>query len=415
MSLPLFIARRIYRNNGGEKGVSPPAVRVATVSMALGLAVILLSVSIVDGFKKEVRNKVIGFGSHIQISNFDSNNSYETHPICISDTLYGFLKIFPNITQIDRFATKPGMVKTEHDSQAMIFKGVDENYNWDFFQQNLLEGRIPNINPDSTSTEVLISRLFANSMNLKLNDSFIAYFINNENVRFRKFNISGIYGTGFADYDKIYILLDIKQIRRLNLWDSDMVSGLELRVKDYGQVDVTNEVLFSELHKRKDRQGNTFYTRSIRELNPSLFAWLDVLDINTLVIFVLMFLVAGFSMISGLLIIILERANMIGILKTLGQSSENIRKIFLYLAARIVGKALLWGNLIAITVCIVQKQTGVLHLNPDVYYLTEMPVEINLWYILLINLGVFAATLLALLLPSMLVARISPAKTIRFE
>ncbi|MDR1372712.1 MAG: ABC transporter permease [Dysgonamonadaceae bacterium] len=415
MSLPLFIARKIYRNSDEAKNISPPVVRVATASMALGLAVMILSVAIVVGFKKEVRNKVIGFGSHIQISNFDNNNSYETHPIAISVPLRDYIQSFPNIVQTEQFATKPGMLKTEHESQAMIFKGADENYNWDFFKQNMTEGEIPNINSDSASTEVLISKLISNKMNLKLHDSFIAYFINGDDVRLRKFKISGIYSTGFSDYDKFYILLDIKQIRRLNMWDADMVSGLELRVKNYDRLDETADLLLSELQLWRDRNDSSFYVRSIKHLNPSLFAWLDVLDMNIWVILALMMLVAGFSMISGLLIIILERANMIGILKTLGHSNIGIQKIFLYLAARLIGKGLLFGNIIALAICFIQKYTGILKLNPDVYYLTEVPVEINIMSILLINIGAFVVTLLALILPSMLVANISPAKTVRFE
>jgi lipoprotein-releasing system permease protein len=415
VSLPLFIARKIYRNSDEAKNISPPVVRVATASMALGLAVMILSVAIVVGFKKEVRNKVIGFGSHIQISNFDNNNSYETHPIAISVPLRDYIQSFPNIVQTEQFATKPGMLKTEHESQAMIFKGADENYNWDFFKQNMTEGEIPNINSDSASTEVLISKLISNKMNLKLHDSFIAYFINGDDVRLRKFKISGIYSTGFSDYDKFYILLDIKQIRRLNMWDADMVSGLELRVKNYDRLDETADLLLSELQLWRDRNDSSFYVRSIKHLNPSLFAWLDVLDMNIWVILALMMLVAGFSMISGLLIIILERANMIGILKTLGHSNIGIQKIFLYLAARLIGKGLLFGNIIALAICFIQKYTGILKLNPDVYYLTEVPVEINIMSILLINIGAFVVTLLALILPSMLVANISPAKTVRFE
>jgi lipoprotein-releasing system permease protein len=410
-----FIAKRIYRDENGEKSISPPAIRVATVSMALSLAVIILAIAIVIGFKQEVRNKVIGFGSHIQISNFDNNNSYETKPIAISDTLYRFLQNYPNIAHIERFATKPGMMKTDHDSQAVIFKGVDENFEWHFFEQNLIEGRLPAIHPDSTSTEVLISQLIANKVDLKPDDTFLAYFVHDEDIRLRKFRVTGIYNTNFSEYDKLYILLDINQIKRLNLWEKDMVSGLEILVKDYDQLDETAEMLYFDLQARQDRLGNSFYARSIKQLNPQIFAWLDVLDLNVVVILVLMLLVAGFSMISGLLIIILERANMIGILKTLGQNNTDIRKLFLYISVYLIGKGLLWGNLIALIICFIQKYTGILKLNPEVYYLSKVPIEINFTSILLINLVTFIVTVLALIGPSYLVARISPAKTIRFE
>jgi len=410
-----FIARRIFQNTEGEKNISPPAVRVAVISIALGLVVMILAVAIVVGFKKEVRNKVIGFGSHIQISNFDNNSYYEMNPIAISDTLFDFLQTYPNIAHVQRFATKPGIIKTDEDTQGAVFKGIDENYNWDFFRQNLLEGEILTIHPDSTITDILISKKIADKLHLKLGDSFLTYFVRQDDVSPRKFHIAGIYQTNFSDYDKLFILVDIKQIRRINQWDADMVSGLELAVKDYRQLNQTAEALYFDMQSRTDRLGNTFYTRSVQQLNPMLFAWLDVLDMNVVVILILMILVAGFAMISGLLIIILERANMIGTLKALGENNANIRKIFLYVSAFLIGQGLLWGNLIGLSICFIQKYTGILKLNPETYYLSRVPIEINWISILLINLGTLIITLLLLIGPSYLVAKISPAKTIRFE
>jgi lipoprotein-releasing system permease protein len=411
-----FIARRIFQNKEGEKNISPPAVHVAVISIALGLVVMILAIAIVVGFKKEVRNKMIGFGSHIQITNFDSNSYYEMNPIAISDTILNFLQIFPTITHVQRFITKPGLIKTLEDSQGVVFKGIDENYNWDFFKQNLLEGEILSIRPDSTLTDVLISKKIADKLDLKMGDSFQTFFVRqDDNASQRKFTIAGVYQTNFSDYDKLFILADIKQIRRINQWDNDMVSGLELRVKNYGQLDLTAEALYFDMQSHTDRLGNVFYTRSVKQLNPMLFAWLDVLDINVVLILVLMFLVAGFSMISGLLIIILERANMIGTLKALGENNSNIRKIFLYVCAFLIGKGLFWGNLIGLSVCFIQKYTGILKLDPETYYLSEVPIEINWISIFLINLGTLFITLLLLIVPSYLVANISPAKTIRFE
>jgi lipoprotein-releasing system permease protein len=415
MASEFFIAKRIYRNREGERNVSPPAVRVAIVSMALGLVVMILSVAVIIGFKKEVRNKVIGFGSHIQVTNFDNNASYEMKPIAISDSLLNVIKNEPNILHVEKFTTKPGIIKTDQDFQGVVFKGIDENYNWDFFRQYLMEGRIPNIRPDSTTTDVLVSQNIAGKLNLKLDDSFVTYFIQEDNVRPRKFHISGIYQSYFSDYDKLFIIMDIKQIRRLNHWDEDMVSGLEILVKDYGILDETAEKLYYNLFSQNDRMGNSLYSRSVKQLKPEIFAWLDVLDTNVVIILVLMLVVAGFSMISGLLIIILERANMIGILKALGQNNTSIRKVFLYVSAFLIGKGLLWGNLIALSICFIQKWTGILKLNPDVYYLAEVPVSINILSILLINLGTLIVTLVMLVGPSYLVANISPAKTIRFE
>jgi len=414
MSAEFFIAKRIYKDRGEDKNVSPPAVRVAIVSIAIGLTVMILSVAVVIGFKKEIREKVIGFGSHIQITAFEINYSAEMKPVAVSDTLMNYLQSQPNILRVERFATKPGIIKMAEDAQVVIFKGVDENYNLNFFRSNLVKGKIMNIRSDSTSSDVLISQTIANKLNLKLGDSFIAYFVQEQPVA-RKFNITGIYQTYFSDYDKQLILFDIKQIRRINRWDSDMVSGLELYLKDYDRLDATADSLYLNLQMQKDRLDNTFLTQSIKELKPDIFDWLSVLDMNVVVILVLMLIVAGFSMISGLLIIILEKASMIGTLKALGQNNTSIRKIFLYLSAFLIGKGLLWGNAIAISLCLIQRWFGIAKLNPEVYYLTKVPIDISILSVVLINLGTLFITLLMLIGPSYLVANISPAKTIRFE
>ena len=410
-----FIARRILQNKEGEKSISPPAVRVAVISIALGLVVMILAVAIVVGFKKEVRNKVIGFGSHIQITGFDSNSYYEMKPVTVGDTLLEQLRNYPNISHVQRFSVKPGLIKTDEDSQGVVFKGVGEEYDWNFFRQNLLEGEVLHVRPDSLTSDVLISKKIADKLNLKSGDSFLTYFICQDDVSPRKFRIAGIYQTNFSDYDKLFILADIKQIRRINRWDADMASGLEMTVKNYEQSEQTAGNLYFDLQSRADRLGNVLYVRSVKQLNPMIFAWLDVLDMNVAVILILMILVAGLSMISGLLIIILERASMIGTLKALGESDAGIRKIFLCVSAFLIAKGLFWGNLIALSVCFIQKYTGILKLNPETYYLSEVPVEINWIYILLINLGTPVIILLSLIGPSCLVAGISPAKTIRFE
>ena len=414
MGTALFIAKRIYFSKDGEKQVSPPAIRIAIISMALGLVIMILSVAIIIGFKQEVRNKVVGFGSHIQITNFDSNNSYETHPIAVSDSLLSALQAIPNIRHVQAFATKPAIMKTDNDFQGVVLKGIDENFDWNFFEKNLKEGSILNIQPDSMNNHVLISSIIADKLKLKTDDSFICYFIQDP-LRARKYTIAGIYQTNFTDYDKLFILGDMKQIRRVSDWDDDMVSGLELLVNNYNHLDATLDTVYYGLSVQTDRLGNHYYPRSIRQLNPTIFAWLDVLNTNVVVILILMALVAGFSMISGLLIIILERANMIGILKAMGESNTGIRKIFLYVSVFLIGKGLLWGNLIALSICFVQKFTGILKLNPETYYVSEVPVELNIGSWILINLGTLTVTLLMLIGSSYLVAKISPAKTIRFE
>jgi len=414
MSAEFFIAKRIYKDRGESRNVSPPAVRVATVSIAIGLTVMILSVAVVIGFKKEVREKVIGFGSHIQITNFELNPSYEMKPVAVNDTLMDYLRNQPNILRVEQFATKPGIIKTKDDFQGVIFKGVDEHYNWDFFRSNLVSGAVLNIQPDSILADVLISQTIADKLSLKLDDSFTAYFVQ-EPLRARKFHIAGIYQTYFSEYDKLFALLDIKQIRRLNQWDDDMVSGLELYVKDYNRLDATADSLYFDLQMRKDRLNNTYLTQSIKQIKPEIFDWLSVLDLNVVVILALILVVAGFSMISGLLIIILEKAGMIGTLKALGQNNTSIRKVFLYLSTFLIGKGLLWGNLLALSLCLIQHYFGIVKLNPEVYYLTKVPIDISILFILLINVGTLLITLAMLILPSYVIANISPAKTIRFE
>lgn len=414
MNLELFIARKIHFSKQGERQATPPAIRIAMIGIALGLAVMILSVAIVIGFKKEVRNKVIGFGSHIQITNFDNNSSYQTMPIAVSDSFLVALKERSGIRHVETFATKPGILKTETDFQGIVLKGVDRQYDWSFFQKNLKEGEVFQLDSAKRSSDVIISRYLSDLVGLKVGDSFLTYFVE-EDVRARKFHITGIYETGFADYDKLFVIADIRQVKRLNGWSDDQVSGVELLVDDYGQVDSLAENLYFELMDKQDREGNTYYVRSIKELNPMIFSWLEVLDINVVVILVLMLAVAGFTMISGLLIIILERTNMIGILKALGENNRSIRKIFLYVSFFLIGKGMLWGNVIGISLCLLQSYTHLIKLDSSIYYLDAVPVDLNVVFLALLNIGTLLVSMLMMLGPSYLITRISPAKSIRFE
>ena len=414
MNLELFIARKIHFSKQGERQATPPAIRIAMIGIALGLAVMILSVAIVIGFKKEVRNKVIGFGSHIQITNFDNNSSYQTMPIAVSDSFLVALKERSGIRHVETFATKPGILKTETDFQGIVLKGVDRQYDWSFFQKNLKEGEVFQLDSAKRSSDVIISRYLSDLVGLKVGDSFLTYFVE-EDVRARKFHITGIYETGFADYDKLFVIADIRQVKRLNGWSDGQVSGVELLVDDYGQVDSLAENLYFELMDKQDREGNTYYVRSIKELNPMIFSWLEVLDINVVVILVLMLAVAGFTMISGLLIIILERTNMIGILKALGENNRSIRKIFLYVSFFLIGKGMLWGNVIGISLCLLQSYTHLIKLDSSIYYLDAVPVDLNVVSLALLNIGTLLVSMLMMLGPSYLITRISPAKSIRFE
>ena len=417
MNFELFIARKVhFSKTAGERQVTPPAVRIAIIGIALGLATMLLSVAIIIGFKKEVRNKVVGFGAHIQITNFDSNTSYETTPIMVSDTLLNELRAYPGIRHVEQFATKPGILKTENDFQGIVLKGIDEHFDWTFFQAHLKEGEVFTVDPDRETEDVIISRYLANLLELKCNDSFLAYFVQNiEDVRARKLHIRGIYETGFIDCDKVFVYADIKQVRRLNGWDTDAVSGLELFVDEYKQLDEIVDYLYFHLINKQDREGNTYYVRSIKDLNMMIFSWLGVLDINVVIILILMMAVSGFTMISGLLIIILERTNMIGILKALGQNNRSIRSIFLYISVFLISKGMIWGNVIGLGICFVQSTFRLIKLEPSDYYLDAVPVDLSFTNWFLINLGALVVSLLMMLLPSYLITKINPARTMHFE
>ena len=414
MNLELFIARKIHFGSQDNRQATPPAIRIATIGIALGLAVMILSVAIVIGFKKEVRNKVIGFGSHIQITNFDNNSSYETIPIAVSDSLRKSLEVYPGVRHVERFATKPGILKTETDFQGIVLKGVGTDYDWSFFRQNLKEGEVLQLDEKKRSTDVLISRYLSDLLGLKVGDSFLTYFVEQE-VRARRFHITGIYETGFADYDKLFVLADIRQVQRLNGWDEDQVSGLELLVEEYDQVDPIAEALYFQLAEQQDREGNTYFVRSIKELNPMIFSWLDVLDINVVVILVLMLAVAGFTMISGLLIIILERTQLIGILKALGENNAGIRKIVLYVSFFLIGRGMLWGNVIGLAICFLQSATHLFKLDASVYYLDAVPIDLRFSAWLLLNIGTLVLSMGMMLGPSYLITKIHPARSIRFE
>ena len=415
MNTELFIAKRLYKGDQkNKKRVSSPAVSIAITGIALGLTVMILSVCIVTGFKKEIRGKVIGFGSHMQITSFEDNSSYELNPIAISDTLLNKLKSDPEIKHVQPYIIKPGIIKTDENFQGIVFKGVNEDYDWDFFKKNMVEGHILNPNDTSGVNQAIISRDIANKLNLKLGDKFTAYFVQ-EPIRARRFEITGIYQTNFEDYDKLYILTDMKLLTKLNQWDDDFASGLEVLVKDYDKLDETAQRVFFEMVTYRDRLGNTLYTRSIKDINPVIFDWLNLLDMNVWIIIILMLIVSGFTMISGLLIIILERTNMIGILKAVGTRDIKIRKIFLYLSSFLILKGLFWGNIIALILCFAQKYLHIVKLNPDVYYTDHVPVDINVWIILIINAGTLVVSLLMMIGPSYLIAKISPAKSIKFE
>lgn len=381
------------------------------------MVVMILSLAIGFGFKKEIRQKIIGFGSHIQIMNYDYNQSYETNPISPDSGLLKTLKNITGVKHIQKFATKPGMIKTDNAIQGIVLKGVAEDFNWNFFKNILVEGDKLQINDSVRSNGILISRKLAQLLHLSIGDDLRMFFLQKDNIapRRRKFSIEGIFDSNLPEFDMIYALVDIKQVQRLNNWDKTQISGLEVQIDDFKNIDKTGMEVSSVATSFIDENGILLRTRTILDLQPQIFGWLDLLDMNVLVILVLIIIVAGFNMVSGLLILILERTNMIGILKALGIQNKSLRTVFLYLATFIVGRGLIWGNFLGVTFCLVQKYTGMIKLDPDNYYLETVPIHITFWHLLILNVATILLTILMMLGPSYLASRISPVKAIRFD
>ena len=376
----------------------------------------MLSVAIALGFKQEVRDKVIGFGSHIQVANFSRTDVYETRPVVGSDSIRQVIRqSSPGVKHIQRFAIKPGMLKTEDNFQGIILKGIAQEYDTTFLANHLVEGRIPHFTDSVASGEVLVSRQVADKMGLHVGDKINTYYIE-KNVRARRFTISGIFQTNFTEYDDRFFITDLYTASRLNNWkDRDLVSGMELQILPDASLEQCADEVASVINRQTDRYGNAYLAQSIEQLYPSIFAWLEVLDTNVVVILVLILGVAGFTMISGLLILILERTNMIGILKALGAPDITIRRIFLYFSAFLILKGMFWGNLIGISLCLAQKYGGIVHLDPKTYYVEVVPVLIDVPLLLLLNLFTLLVSVLMLVGPSLLISRIKPVKAIRFE
>jgi lipoprotein-releasing system permease protein len=373
----------------------------------------LLSLAIVTGFKQEIRNKTIGFGGHIQLTNFESNNSYELSPISLNDTLWRELASIPGVKHIQTFTTKPGIIKTADNFQGVVLKGVDQDFDWKFFQSNLIDGDILH-ETDSLKNEVVISKHLADIFNLHTGDSFFAYFMQDQ-VRARKFTVTGIYSTNFVEYDKLFILTDTRHIRQLNNWENSEVSGYEILIKDFDQIDAIGNEVYRLTANKVQPDGSLLFTQTIKDINPQIFSWLDLLDINVWVILLLMFAVAGFNMISGLLILILERTNMIGILKSIGATNWSIRKIFLYHSFFLIGKGMFWGNILGLGICALQYFTNIIPLDPEAYYIATVPIAFNWPLIIALNIGTLLASMLMMVGPSYLITKILPAKIIRYE
>ena len=414
MSVPFFIAKRIYKDDDNKKSVSRPAIAIATTGVAIGIAVMIISVCIVLGFKHTIRDKAIGFGGHINVGNFVSMHGGNIEPICMSDSMIKAIKAIEGVKDVGRDAQKEGILKTDNDFLGVVFKGIASEYDTTFIHNNMVEGAIPHFTDSASSNSIIISKTMADLLRLKAGDKVFAYFIN-ENVRVRRFTIAGIYRTNLTQYDKTICFTDLYTTVKLNGWQHDQADGAEVIVNDYNQINDIAERFVSNINRRTDHYGQTYSSATIQEINPQIFSWLDLLDLNVWIILALMLCVAGFTMISGLLIIILERTNMIGLLKAIGSRNSQIRKTFLWFATFIIGRGLVIGNIIGIGLMILQKTTGLIRLDASIYYVDIVPVEINIPAIAAINILTLALCLLALIAPSFLVSHIHPAKSMKYE
>ena len=415
MNFPLFIAKKIYSDNEDKRKVSKPAIRIATIGVAIGLAVMIVSVAVVLGFKHTIRDKVVGFGSHIQVGNFLTQQTTLEYPIAIDDSVMNMLKKIDGVKHVQRYATKQGILKTDSDFLGVVLKGVAQEFDTTFIHQNMVSGSIPQFSDSANSNNILVSKIMADQLRLKTGQRLFAYFIDDNGVRMRKFNIAGIYETNLTQYDKTICFAYLYTTVKLNVWKANQVSGAELTVNDFDKVDDTENILIDRVNRTTDKYNETYSSKTIRDINPQIFSWLDLLDLNVWIILALMVAVAGVTMISGLLIIILERTTMIGVLKALGARNKTIRHTFLWFAVFIIGKGLLLGNIIGIGLILLQRYTGLVKLDPATYYVSTVPAEFNLPLIIALNIATLLICVFVLIGPSYLISHIHPAKSMRYE
>lgn len=424
MSLAYFIAKRIHFSKGDDSlRVSPPAIRIAIAGIAIGLVVMILSVAIVVGFKQEIREKAIGFGGHLQVQALTDNRTFETVPICIDDSLLHAVKGIEGVKEVRRYITKPAVLKTPEDFLAVAVKGEDTIDSLSFLAKSIKEGTLP-----ETDRDIIISQIIADKLNLKVDDKVRIYFIkadqnanqfeygaDGSSIKARQLRVAGIYSTHFNEYDKQMIIGSIDLLQNVNGWDEDMASGLEVNIDNFSRLEDSFYDMIFAVNELHDRRGTSYYVQTIEQQNPQVFSWLALLDTNVWVILTLMVIVASFTMISGLLIIILERTKMIGILKALGCPNKELRKVFLYVATFLIGKGLIIGDIIGISLCLIQYYYHPIALDPENYYLEWVPISISVWEVLAINIGTIIISLLVLIVPSALVANITPVKAIQSE
>ncbi len=411
MNYELFIAKRIIAGKQYKSSISSPIIKIAIIAIALGIVIMMISIATGIGLQQKIREKLSGFNGHIQITNFDNNNSEITlEPIPKNQDFYPKFTSVSNIKNVQVFASKPGIIRTAIDFEGVIFKGVSSDYDWSFFKNYLVEGKIPDFMGE-TSNEVLISKEISNRMNINLDDTINILFVKKETNKppwLRVVAVVGIYNSGFQEFDENYVIADIRHIQKMNKWGADNVGGFEIFLNDFDEIEAKSQEIYSQT-------ASTLNSTSITEKYPAIFEWISLFDNNTYLIIVIMILVAGINMITALLVLILERTQMIGILKALGSTNLSVRKVFLYNAVYLILRGLFWGNLIGLSILFLQKQFEIIALNPETYYVNTVPIAINFGYIVLLNIGTLLLCLLMLIIPTLIVSKINPVKAIKFE
>ncbi len=407
MSFERLIAERFLRKD--KSSFSRPLIRIATCSIALSVVVVMMAVSILRGFQQSITEKIVGFGSHIVVTPFESqNNYYEQLPVVADSDMVATLTATPGVKHVQFFANKGGMVKTSDKIHGIIFKGIGQNFDSTFFKANMQKGRLFDISGQKPSSEVVVSQRFADKMELSIGDKLPTYFWQDNNYRARAFTIVGIYRTDLTEFDERFVIGDMRHIQRINGWDSTQVQGYEVFVNDFDNLDQTADLVNNTV-------GSFLTVRTVKQENPDTFSWLDLLNANIVLILSIMTLVCVVAVVSALLIMIFEKTSMIGLLKTLGATNGSVRKIFIYKSVGIIAKGVLAGDAIALTLCLLQDKFNLVKLDSESYNMSSVPIDINPWIFIAFSVGMAAVCLLALLVPASYIARINPAKAVKTE
>ncbi|MDT0676766.1 ABC transporter permease [Autumnicola musiva] len=410
MNFEFFVVKRLISTKKYKSSISAPIMKIAVVAIAIGVIMMLVSFATGLGLQQKIRDKIAAFNGHVIISNYDNNSSQVTlEPVSKDQDFYPNFEKVEGIEHLQAVATKFGVIRTATDFEGVIVKGVGEDYNWKYFKDFLVQGELPDVQ-NKLNDEVLISDYLANRLQLKVGDKAPTYFLREDNERplLRAFVITGIYDSGFQEFDELYMIADIRHIQRLNRWEEDEVGNFEVFIDDFDEIDFKGNQIY-------ENTGSFLDTQTINQKYYAIFEWLSLFDFNIALIIGIMILVAGINMITALLVLILERTQMIGVLKALGSTDWTIRKIFLYNAGYLILRGLFWGNLIGIGLLLLQKYLKLFPLDPRTYYVTEVPVYLDWDYIVAVNIGTLILCMLMLLIPSIIISKISPVKAMKFE